>query len=86
MPALSSANSFTTPTLRQGDTGFDVVVSGTFSGTITVQISKDQSTWSDIETTTTTGVLTGKLGTAWYVRAGFKTGNYTSGTANVEVY
>lgn len=86
MPALSAANSFITPVLKQGDVGFDVAVSGTFVGTITVQISKDQSTWIDIETLNAVNTITGKLGTAWYIRAGFKSGAYTSGTANVEVY
>ena len=86
MPALSSENSFTPSVLKQGDVGFDVVVSGTFAGTITVQISKDNSNWIDIETISTRTVLTGLLGTAWYIRAGLKTGSYTSGTANVEVY
>lgn len=86
MASLSSANSFTTPVLLQAGDGFDVVVQGTFSGTITAQISKNQSAWIDVDTLTIPGILTGALGSAWYVRAGFKAGQYTSGTADVEVY
>ena len=86
MASLTAANTYTTPALLQGGDGFDVVVQGTFSGTITAQISKDQSTWIDVDTLNGAGILTGSLGSAWYVRAGFKLSAYTSGTANVEVY
>lgn len=86
MASLTAANTYTTPVLLQGGDGFDVVVQGTFSGTITAQISKDQSTWIDVDALNGAGILTGSLGSAWYVRAGFKLSAYTSGTANVEVY
>lgn len=86
MASLTAANTYTTPVLLQGGDGFDVVVQGTFSGTITAQISKDQSAWIDVDTLNGAGILTGSLGSAWYVRAGFKLSAYTSGTANVEVY
>lgn len=86
MASLTAANTYTTPVLLQAGDGFDVVVQGTFVGTITAQISKNQSTWVDVDTLATAGILTGSLGSAWYIRAGFKTGAYTSGTADVEVY
>lgn len=86
MATLSAANTYTTPVLKQGNSGFDVLVTGTFVGTITVQISKDNTNWYDVDTLSSAGVLAGLLGTAWYVRAGFKTGAYTSGSATVEVY
>lgn len=86
MASLSAANTFTSPVLRQGGVGFDVTVSGTFSGTVSVQISKDQTTWMSVDSLTAAGVLSGLLGTAWYIRAGFETGAYTSGTAVVDVY
>ncbi len=85
MPALSAANTFIPATLIQAGDEFDFSITGTFVGTVTAQISKDQSNWIDVDSLTIPGVLVGSLGSAWYVRAGFKTGAYTSGTANVEV-
>lgn len=86
MQSLSANNSFTPAVLRQAGDGFDVIVSGTFSGTITVQLSKDGSNWYDVDATTVPTVMTGTPATAWYVRAGFKSGAYVSGTAGVGVY
>jgi hypothetical protein len=86
MHNLSAANTFTPPILLQGEDSFDVVVAGSFSGTITVQVSKDQSTWYDVQTATTPTVLAGLLGSAWFVRAGFKVGQWTNGTASVGVF
>jgi glycerol-3-phosphate acyltransferase PlsY len=86
MQNLSAANTYTTPVLRQGGVGFDVVIAGTFSGTITVQVSKDQTIWYDVQTSTSPTVLAGLLGSAWFVRAGFKTGQFSSGVASVGVF
>jgi hypothetical protein len=64
-------------------------VTGTFSGTVTVQMWRDDQTSSDakdVHTTTTTDEfkLIDIIGPA-RVRAGIKTGEYTSGTAEVEL-
>lgn len=64
---------------------FDLSISGTFSGTVTVQRSYDNSTWRDVDNFTTPVEMTGTQGEiAWY-RVGIKTGNYTSGTAVVSI-
>ncbi len=84
---LSAADTFTTPVLKQRSVGFDVGISGTFSGTITIQARKlEADDWIDIGSTDVPDVFTGEHATAWFVRAGFKAGDYTSGTAEVEVY
>jgi hypothetical protein len=61
-------------------------VSGTFVGTITVQGSKDKVNWFDIDTVTEATFKTGRTASPWFIRAGFKTGEFTSGTAEVVVY
>ena len=64
---------------------FDLSISGTFSGTVTVQRSYDNSTWRDVDNFTAPVEMTGTHGEiAWY-RAGIKTGAYTSGTAVVSI-
>lgn len=84
---ISTENTFTTPVLRQSATAFDVAVSGTFVGTVTIQLSRDGSTdWIDIGSTTEPTVQSADFNASWFVRAGFKTGDYTSGSAKVEVY
>lgn len=86
MADISSGNSFTAAKLKQANNGFDVAVSGSFTGRVTVQLSKDRTNWVDADDTEAPTVMSGRPQTAWYVRAGFKTGDYTSGTATVEVY
>jgi hypothetical protein len=64
---------------------FDLSISGTFAGTVTVQRSYDNSSWKDVDTFTAPTEKTGTQGEiAWY-RAGIKTGAYTSGTAVVSI-
>ena len=64
---------------------FDLSISGTFAGTVTVQRSYDNSSWKDVDTFTAPVEMTGTQGEiAWY-RAGIKTGAYTSGTAVVSI-
>ena len=69
---------------------FNPVITGTFSATITVQESFDNVVWTDVSSLnyTTVGVkdavLAGTNQKNWY-RIGIKTGNYTSGTAVVEL-
>jgi hypothetical protein len=58
---------------------FDLSISGTFTATVTVQRSYDNSTWRDVDTFTAPVEMTGTQGEiAWY-RAGAKTGGFTTG-------
>ncbi|MEM9976621.1 MAG: hypothetical protein AAF808_03235 [Cyanobacteria bacterium P01_D01_bin.2] len=87
MEEITGADQFSTPVLKQGG-GFDVAIDGTFEGTITVQVSKltgAEARWMHAADTTKPDILTSELAAAWYVRAGFKSGDYTSGSAWVEV-
>lgn len=84
---ITAEDTYTVPTLCQGERGFDVAITGTFVGTVTTQLSKDGSTgWIDVGSSTTPTVSAGDINTAWFVRAGFKTGEFTSGTADVVIY
>ncbi len=86
MTALNAANTFTPKVHKVSKQGYSVSISGTFVGTITVQRSKDGTTWFDIGTYTAPKELDGEFGTAYYLRAGFKAGAFTSGVAEVNVY
>jgi hypothetical protein len=85
MPAttktLSAANTFTDPVLIIGD--FNLSISGTFSGTVTVQRSTDGTIWRDVDTWTIPAEEVGYDPMKNYYRAGFKIGNYTSGSATI---
>lgn len=66
---------------------FFAAASGTWVGTLTVQVKRpgeaDATAW-DIEDFTANFTKKGDLGAGGLVaRVGFKTGNYTSGTASV---
>lgn len=81
--AIDAENSFTDPVQLTGN--FNISISGTFSATVVVQRSFDNSTWHDVNSFTTAFQGTGyEPEVVWY-RAGVKTGGYTSGTANVRV-
>lgn len=67
---------------------FAVIISGTWSATITLQYSTDNATWID----SASGSYTSNRSVTYddtldnqviYYRVGIKTGNYTSGTASV---
>jgi len=85
MPAttktLSAQNTFTDPIHIIGD--FNLSISGTFSGTVTVQRSTDGTTWRDVDTWTIPVEEVGYDPIKNYYRAGFKTGQYTSGSATI---
>lgn len=83
---ITGANQFTPSVYRVANEAWDIIVSGTFTATVVVQLSKDNVTWQDVDTATSATVKTAKLGTAWYIRAGVKTGAYTSGTVSVDIY
>ena len=71
------------------DTGlFDISVSGTFSGTITLQRKRSGETDGlarDVETFTAAAEKTGEVRGEWLLRLWCKAGDYTSGSAAVEV-
>ena len=91
--AVTAQNTFTS-SIEVTGTGtqrpFTVIRSGTFSATITLQRSlvASDGPWVDVTTYTTVGTVSYDDGlsnqTAWY-RIGVKTGDYTSGTANLEL-
>lgn len=85
---LMAANSFTEWMTIRGiqKVLFTVMVSGTFVGTVTVQI-RDPEDGVPIDVEPTTGPITqpgmynGNLAGGYDVRIGFKAGDYTSGSA-----
>lgn len=83
--ALAAANTFTAAQVMKGFFNFSVY--GTFVGTITLQRSFDNGgLWQDVSTHTTPVekfVQEPEEGVQY--RAGFKTGQFTSGTANVRI-
>jgi hypothetical protein len=84
---ISAQNTFTIPVQKNAYEGYSMSVSGTFVGTVTAQRSKTKDgPWFDIYSTTISAELDGDFATPFWVRAGFKTGGYTSGTAVVDVY
>lgn len=64
---------------------FNVILAGTFSGTVTLQQSIGaEGSWSEVETYTTAGTRTyndGLDNSIVFYRIGFEAGDYTSGTA-----
>jgi hypothetical protein len=81
--SISAQNTFTDSIKLSGP--FDLSISGTFVGTVTVQRSYDNSSWKDVDTFTSPTEDYGfQPEIAWY-RAGIKTSEYTSGTAVVSL-
>jgi hypothetical protein len=85
--ALTAANQFSDP-IRVVGTGtarnFSIVITGTFTATVTLQYSVDETTWYDRATytaATSTSLTDGLDNQIIYYRIGIKTGDYTSGTA-----
>jgi len=83
--ALSAANTFSDGLYT--DDSFNFSVEGTWVGTITAQRSLDLGvTWRDVDTFTSNIETYGfDPGPTVAYRVGFKTGEYTSGTANVRI-
>jgi len=79
--SIGAQNTFTDAIKLSGP--FDLSISGTFVGTVTVQRSYDNSTWKDVDTFTAPTEDYGFQPEIAYYRAGIKTGAYTSGTAVV---
>lgn len=90
--SISSQNSFTN-SIRVVGVGvtrqFTIIRSGTWTATVTLERSFDEGTsWEDVTTYTTNATITFNDGldnqTALY-RIGIKTGDYTSGTADLSL-
>ena len=64
---------------------FDLSIAGSFTATITVQRSYDNSTWRDVDTFTSPIETTGFQGEIAYYRAGVKALEFTSGTITVSL-
>lgn len=88
---LAAANTFSSAvrvTGVSGDRVFNYAITGTWSGTLTLQRSLDSESSGFVDVTTFTGNSTSTYNDglnntiAWY-RIGFKTGQYTSGTATI---
>lgn len=80
---IDGANQFTDSIRLSG--AFDLSISGTFTATVTVQRSYDNSTWRDVDTFTSPTEETGFQGEIAYYRAGVKTGEFTSGPVSVSL-
>jgi hypothetical protein len=59
-----------------------IATSGTWAGTLTVQLSSDNATWFDVESFTANFNRTINAGFKSYFRVGFKGSSHTSGTVN----
>lgn len=89
---ITGSDQWTDPILINGTGGerrFAIVISGTFSGTVTLQYSvAEPGSWIDDKSYTSakTGSYRDDLdGQVLYYRIGIKGGNYTSGTAHVSL-
>lgn len=85
--SFTAQNQFTN-SIRVTGTGaaraFSIVITGTFTATVTLQYSVDDTTWYDRTTytvPTSTSLTDGLDNQIIYYRLGVKTGDYTSGTA-----
>jgi len=83
--SISAENLYTDSAEIQGY--FNISISGTWAGTVTVQRSFDLgSTWYDVATWTANTQEYGfEPERRVYYRAGIKTGEYTSGTAVIRL-
>lgn len=64
---------------------FDLSISGTFSATVTVQRSYDNSSWKDVDTFLSATEEVGWQPEIAYYRAGVKSGEFTSGTIGLSI-
>ena len=89
--SISAQNTFTDSIKVTGVSGqrvFGITITGTWSATVTLQASTDDATWTDISnyTANTSTSRDDELDNqVVYYRIGVKTGNYTSGTAVVQL-
>ena len=88
--SIAAENTFTSglKVTGSGDNrSVTVTLTGTWVATVVLQVSTDNSTWSDVPGYTWNGNVTGPYldgldGQTRYYRVGVKTGGYTSGTVN----
>lgn len=84
MATLTASDQYTPVKQVIQHTGFDLIIEGTFTGTISVQVSIDGvNDWRTIDNFDAPAGYTGRPSRTWYVRAGFLPGGHTSGTAEV---
>lgn len=90
--SFSAANVFSNPIQVTGLTakrGFGIIISGTFSATVTLQQSIGApGAWTDVQSWTipvSTSYNDNLDNQIIFYRLGIKVGNYTSGTANVQL-
>ena len=77
--SASAADTWSDPIKIVGS--FNLSISGTFVGTVTVQRSENGTTWYDVDTWTAVTEEFGYDPILNYYRVGVDTGNITSGTA-----
>jgi hypothetical protein len=85
--SLSAENTFTTPILVV-DNDYDLSIRGTFSAILHLQRKlpgEADSEYRDVSSFTSPDEQLGRCVSSWYYRIGIKTGNYTSGTAKVNI-
>lgn len=80
---IATADSFSDPVQLVGD--FNLSVSGTFSGTLTVQRSRDRSTWLDVDAFTSPSEEVGYDPEFNWYRVGCKAGELASGSVVVRI-
>lgn len=80
---IAAQNTFTDAARLEGH--FNLSISGTWSATVTVQRSTDNSTWVDVDTFTANSEEVGFEPELMWYRVGVKTGQYTSGTVVVRL-
>lgn len=83
LKSITAENSFTTAVQIAG--WFNVSISGTFSATVTVQRSPDNTNWYDVDSWTAPAEDVGMEPEVMWYRIGVKTGNFTSGTVVVRL-
>jgi len=83
--SISAENTFSDP-IRVDKGEFDLSISGTFVATVTVQRCRTSAgTYLDIEEHTAPAEKYGKCSGSWYYRAGVKTGDFTSGSVEIDL-
>ena len=83
--SIDAENTFSEDIFIDKDRDGNLSVEGTWDGAVTLQYRKvNSSTWYDRDTTLENGLWYFQ-GAGKYWRAGIKTGDYTSGTAEVNI-
>ncbi len=91
--SIAAQNTFTT-SMTVGGSGNDrsitITLNGTWTATVTLQVSTDNSVWADVAGYVWTANVTGPYidgldGQLRYYRIGVKTGEYTSGTVSARL-